>query len=417
MTKDMNVFREAPLSERMEYAKTMTNAGDLIPKGLWSVYQRPDGTMAPPAPSPGKVLLVMETGAMLGLHPVAALQGIHVIEGKATLSPALMSAVVRKAGHTLRVKTMGSIKRKDFSATATLIRSDDPDFEYSATWTMERAETAGLEGKEVWRKYGEAMCKARAISEVCREGAEDALMGIHYTPEELDAVVDESGTADVIEAEVEPAEDWEAALRSAGSKEAVAEVQERAQRAGQYGDAVRTAVLRRFGEINRGEISESVITRDWVAEAKEAQSLEKLTELFAEAQVSGEVALTLPDGLTVHDMFHRRRAELEKPAQEPLVDVLPARSGPRKWAREARLLTTRAEVQALHREAMAAGALVQVLEEIEAIERTLPDVEPERPAEEWAKPVGQGGWVEQPDGSFAEADTAGVLDESIGAGQ
>lgn len=376
MTKDLNVFQDAPLAERMEYAKTMTNAGDLIPKGLWSVYQRADGTMAPPAPSPGKVLLVMETGAMLGLHPVAALQGIHVIEGKATLSPALMSAVVRKAGHVLRVKTMGSIARKDFAATATLTRSDDPDFEYSATWSVERAERAGLAGKDVWKKYPEAMCKARAISEVCREGAEDALMGIHYTPEELGEVVNESGEAAVVDAEVEKAEDWEAALRSAGTKEAVAEVQDRAQAAGQYSDDVRMAVLKRFGEINRGEEPAApVVTRDWTAEAKAVQSLAALTDLFAEAQVSGEVALTLPDGLTVHDMFHRRRAELEKPAQQTLVDVPKTTTGRRQWAREARTMTMRSQVKDLVKQAIAAGAPAQVIEDLESVARGLPDEE------------------------------------------
>jgi hypothetical protein len=60
-------------------------------------------------------------------------------------------------------------------------------------WDWERAERAGLTGKDVWKKYFEAMAKSRAISEVMKEGAEDVLMGNVYTAEELGAEVNESG--------------------------------------------------------------------------------------------------------------------------------------------------------------------------------------------------------------------------------
>ena len=251
MSTDLNVYQDSPLESRMNYAQKMTSAGDLIPKGLWAPVRKEDGTMGPPAPSPGKVLLVMETGAMLGLHPVAALQGVHIIEGKATLSPALMSAVVRKAGHTLRVATTGTIKGSDFSATATLIRLDDPDFTYSATWTIERATIAGLAGKDVWKKYGEAMCKARAISEVCREGAEDALMGIHYTPEEIGELVAEDGSANVVDAELEPTGEWVTLVAEATTKEQLLDIGRRATAAGEYPDTLRVLVLTAVGKLSR----------------------------------------------------------------------------------------------------------------------------------------------------------------------
>lgn len=251
MSTALTRYDDASLTERQEYARTLAAGGDLIPRGLWAPVRAADGTMSPPQPSAGKVLLVMETGAMLGIHPVAALQGVHIIEGKATLSPALMSAVVRKAGHQLRVTTEGDMKSGTFSATATLVRSDDPDFTYSATWTMERAERAGLSKKDVWIKYGEAMCKARAISEVCREGAEDALMGVHYTPEEMDVTVSEDGAADVVEAELVPSEDWAALVQAADTKEAITAIADRAKAASEFDDAVRTLVLTRFGMLSR----------------------------------------------------------------------------------------------------------------------------------------------------------------------
>lgn len=201
------------LSDRMRYAETLASAADLIPRGLWATRQREDGTMAPPSPSPGKVLLVLETGAMLGVHPVAALQGIHIIENKATISPALMSAVVRGAGHTLRVTTEGSVATGDLVGIATLIRKDDPEHPFEARFSLEDALQAELidridqdengrfrivaqsdKGNALaWQKTPRNLVKRRAISEVCRDGAEDVLMGVHYTPEEVGATVDDTG--------------------------------------------------------------------------------------------------------------------------------------------------------------------------------------------------------------------------------
>lgn len=197
------VFARAPLQERLRWASEIANAGDLVPKGFR------DGNR----PNAAKVLLAAETGAMLGIHPIAALNGIHVIEGKPTISAGLMSALVRRAGHKLRVTTSGSVKDQTFEATAILIRADDPDFQYRSTWNWDRAQRAGLTGKDTWKKYFEAMAKSRAISEVVREGAEDVLMGGVYTPEEFGADVNEAGEVIETAVVVEPdhATKWEPA--------------------------------------------------------------------------------------------------------------------------------------------------------------------------------------------------------------
>lgn len=193
-------YAQEPLSERIEYAKVLAGSS-LIPKALWSPNRNDDqGRLIPSAPSAGNVLLVMEHGAMLDLHPMAAINGIFIIEGKASMSANLMSAVVRGKGFKLRVTTEGRWADGTFTATATLVRPDDPDFTFKVEWDKGKAEQAELTGKDNWRHYPEAMAKARAISEVIREGATDALNGIVYTPEELGANVTEQG--DVIEAEL-----------------------------------------------------------------------------------------------------------------------------------------------------------------------------------------------------------------------
>jgi hypothetical protein len=191
-TTDITPYAAEPLDERIKYAQVLARAS-LIPKSLWDSNRNDEnGRLVLGGPSVGNVLLVMEHGAMLGLHPMAAINGIYIIEGKASMSANLMSAVVRAKGFKLRVVTEGDWG-PGFKATASIVRPDDPDFTYSVTWTEAKAKRAELTGKDNWKKYPEAMAKARAISEVIREGATDALNGLVYTPEEIGANVNESG--------------------------------------------------------------------------------------------------------------------------------------------------------------------------------------------------------------------------------
>jgi hypothetical protein len=74
-----------------------------------------------------------------------------------------------------------------------LIRHDDPDFEFVAEWNMAKAKAANLTGKGVWKSYPGAMLRSRAITEVARMGAPDALYGVIYTAEELGAEVNAEG--------------------------------------------------------------------------------------------------------------------------------------------------------------------------------------------------------------------------------
>jgi hypothetical protein len=170
----------ASLPEKMQYAKALAESG-MLP----GQYRK----------QPANLLYALEYAESLGLHPMAAITGIHVIEGKPSASAALISALVRRAGHKLRVRG------NDQEAVAQIVRADDPDWTFEARWTMARAEQAGLAKKKVWREYPAAMLKARAITEVARDACEEALSGMHYTPEELGANVDADG--EVVEADVQ----------------------------------------------------------------------------------------------------------------------------------------------------------------------------------------------------------------------
>lgn len=160
------------LATKMQYANAMASS-NLLPRQ----YQK----------QPANLLFALEYADALGVSPIHAITSIHVIEGKPTASADLIAALVRKAGHKLRVTG------DDNQCTAVLIRQDDPDFSFTATWTKAKAQAAGLANKAVWKNYPGAMLRSRAITEVARMGAPDALYGVIYTPEELGAEVDASG--------------------------------------------------------------------------------------------------------------------------------------------------------------------------------------------------------------------------------
>lgn len=167
---EIAVHADAALPAKIEWARTMATA-NLLPQQ----YRN----------NPGNLLYAVEYADSLGIDRINAITSIHVINGKPTASADLIASLVRKAGHKLRVTG------DDVHATAQIIRADDPEFTYEATWDVKKAQSAGLWGKGNWKNYPGAMLKARAITEVARMGASDALFGVVYTPEELGAEVAE----------------------------------------------------------------------------------------------------------------------------------------------------------------------------------------------------------------------------------
>ncbi len=156
-----------PLDQQINYAKAMA-VSNLLPV----TYQN----------HPENVLVALAQGQALGIAPIQAMNQINVIKGKPALSADLIAALVRRAGHRLRVEG------DDSYAQVTIIRADDPDYiPKPIRWDMERAKRAGLLGNPSWQKYPAAMLRARAISEAARAWANDALYGFIYTPEEIDS--------------------------------------------------------------------------------------------------------------------------------------------------------------------------------------------------------------------------------------
>lgn len=155
----------------------------------------PDGYRNQPA----NVLWVMDLADALGVPFPQVMQTMAVMRGRMTMSADLMAAVVRRAGHKLRVREQG------MSVTAALVRQDDPDYEFTATWDEAKARQAGLWGQRgPWTQYPTQMLRSRAITEVCRQGASDALAGTIYSPDELQPAESNPNAADTEAAATAP---------------------------------------------------------------------------------------------------------------------------------------------------------------------------------------------------------------------
>lgn len=133
----------------------------------------------------GDMYLLMQIAKHLNIPFITALRGLSFIgdkDVKPAMTAQLMSALVRNAGHTLREQWDAETN----TATAILIRKDDPQFEHVAVWDEEKARVAGLwESTPTWVQYPKAMLTARAMSEVCRHAASEVLLGFSYVPEEF----------------------------------------------------------------------------------------------------------------------------------------------------------------------------------------------------------------------------------------
>ena len=130
---------------------------------------------------PHAILACLAYGSELGMGPMQALSTINVIQGKPSLSPEGMRALVLSAGHriwpestTNAAVTMCGQRRGDEAVV-------------KVTWTMDDAKKAGLAGGANWSKYPRAMLLARATSELCRTLFPDVIAGISYVPEEIES--------------------------------------------------------------------------------------------------------------------------------------------------------------------------------------------------------------------------------------
>jgi hypothetical protein len=144
-----------------------------------------------------KAVVKILAGQEVGIPPIAAMKGIHVIEGKPSFSAGTMAALVKRAGYRMRV-----LERSVSASRIEFMERFDGKWESVgvASFTIEEARAAGLTNKQIWKSYTANMLFARAISTGVNMFCQEVFLGPVYTPEELGANVTEEG--EVIDAEL-----------------------------------------------------------------------------------------------------------------------------------------------------------------------------------------------------------------------
>jgi hypothetical protein len=148
-----------------------------------------------------QAVAIMLKGYELGLGFTAAFEFIHVIEGKPSLSPKGMMALIHNSGQLAAMDVSEGVDKNGKPASCTVMMRRVNGFEHMIAFTMEDAKRAGLiKAKGGWEKYPANMLRWRAIG-YCADIVFPDLIGGMYRPEELGAVVDAAG--DVIDVQAE----------------------------------------------------------------------------------------------------------------------------------------------------------------------------------------------------------------------
>lgn len=149
-----------------------------------------------------QVIVKILAGRELGIGPIAAMSGVYIVNGKPALSANLMASAIKRSNkydYRIREHSNESCMIEFFERGESVGTSQ---------FTLNDAQTAGAttgKNQHTWRAYPRNMLFARALSNGARWYCPDIFGGPIYTPEELDAQVNEEGEV-IIENSIETRE-------------------------------------------------------------------------------------------------------------------------------------------------------------------------------------------------------------------
>jgi hypothetical protein len=118
----------------------------------------------------------------LGIHPVKALMnGFDIIQGKISMKPILMSDMIRRAGHSIRVE-----KNDSNECVLRGTRRDNGDT-CTVKFTAEDAKKAGISNKTSFQNWAADMLYNRAMGRLGRMLFSDVIGGA-YTDGEMEDI-------------------------------------------------------------------------------------------------------------------------------------------------------------------------------------------------------------------------------------
>lgn len=155
-----------------------------------------------------QAMVKLLAGAELGYGPFRSLEAFHVIEGKPSETAAEISARIKASAKYRyehywinaardRLDPVKDPSSSTFGCVIVVKELQDGEWvpQEPVVFTLDDAKTAGLLGKDNWRKYARDMLFARAISAAGRQHCADLFGGPAYTPDDLgaDVVIDAAG--------------------------------------------------------------------------------------------------------------------------------------------------------------------------------------------------------------------------------
>ncbi len=130
---------------------------------------------------PGNCLIAIQWGSELGLKPLQALQNIAPINGRPALWGDAVIALVRSS------PLCEYVQESDDGHTATCRAKRRGEAEHIATFSMDDARIAGLQGKQgPWTQYPKRMRQMRARAFALRDVFPDVLRGMPVAEEVFD---------------------------------------------------------------------------------------------------------------------------------------------------------------------------------------------------------------------------------------
>lgn len=170
-----NLMPSVPEWQMMKEQATMLVATGFLPKAV---------------DTPQKAIAIMLKGRELNMPPMQSFSHINIIQGKPTISAEGMLALIFRAYPKTR---LNYLQNDDVACIIDVTKPGNDPNRFS--FSYEDAQKAKLTSKDNWNTYRRSMLRSRCISEMARAVFPDALMGVSYTPEELEddhAVVKEA---------------------------------------------------------------------------------------------------------------------------------------------------------------------------------------------------------------------------------
>jgi len=168
----------------------------LVPKDFDGMYRlaqimAASGLMPKGLERPESAFVALQLGFELGMTPMQSIQNIAVINKRPVVWGDTMLALVRQSGLMVSFEEREEGEGEGLRCTCIVKRKGD-EKHIARTFSIKKAKTAGLMGKDSWRSYPDRMCQMRARSWALRDGFPDVLKGIRSP-----ADTDDGDTIDV----------------------------------------------------------------------------------------------------------------------------------------------------------------------------------------------------------------------------